>query len=65
MGQGATPQSCVGFYIQIPTFVTQEMSNGRFTIEELVLPIASKRRVTHYLRVTKKRKKNMANSLNH
>ena len=43
-------------YARIPTFVTQEMSNDRFTLQEPVLPIASKRQVTHYPRVTKKEK---------
>ena len=33
------------------------MSNDRFTILEPVLPIASKRRVTHYVRVTIKENK--------
>ena len=43
-------------YVQIPTFVTREMSNNRFTIQESILPIVSKRRVTHYPKVTKKEK---------
>ena len=33
------------------------MSNNRFTIQELVLPIASKRQVTHYPGVTKNEKR--------
>jgi len=41
------------------------MSNDRFTIPEPVLPIASKRRVAHYPKVTKKEKTNMANGCNH
>ena len=51
-------------YVQSPTSVTQEMSDNSFTIQEPGLPIASKRQVTHYPRVTK-RKSNMANGLNH
>ena len=39
-------------YVRIPTFVAREMSNDKFTILEPVLPISSKRRVTHYPRVT-------------
>ena len=42
------------------------MSNDKFTIQEPGLPIASKRQVTHYPRaIKKKKKKNMANGLNH
>ena len=44
-------------YVWSPTFVTQETSNDRFTILKPVLPIASKRRATHYLRVIKKKNK--------
>ena len=42
-------------YVRSPTGVTRETSNDKFTIQEPILPIASKRRVTHYSRVTKKR----------
>ena len=45
-------------YVQNPTFVTRETSNDRFTILEPVLPLASKWRVTHYPRVTKRKKEN-------
>ena len=44
-------------YVWISTFVAQEMSNERFTILEPVLPIASKRRVIHYLESLKRKKK--------
>ena len=43
-------------YVWIPTYVAQETRNDRFVILESILPIASKRRVTHYPRVTKKKK---------
>ena len=43
-------------YARIPTFITQEISNDMFTLQEPVLPIASKRQVTQYPRVTKKEK---------
>ena len=52
-------------YVPSPTCVTQETSNDGFTIPEPSLPIASKRRVIHYPRVTKKGKTNMANGLKH
>jgi len=39
-------------YVRIPTFFAQETSNDKFTIPKPVLPIASKRRVTCYPRVT-------------
>ena len=39
-------------YVRIPTFVARETSNDRFTIPEPVFPIANKRQVTHYPRVT-------------
>ena len=39
------------------TFVAQKMSNDRFAILEPILPIVSRRRVTHYPRVTKKENK--------
>jgi len=32
------------------------MSNDKFTIQESILPIARKRQVTHYPKVTKKEK---------
>ena len=43
------------------------MNNDMFTILEPVLPMVSKKRVTYYPRVTKKKKekKNLANNLNH
>ena len=44
-------------YVRSATFVTWEMSNDRFTIPELVLPIVRKRHVTHYQRVTKRKNK--------
>ena len=44
-------------YVRSPTGVIQETSNNRFTIQEPSLTIASKRQVTHYPRVTKKKKK--------
>ena len=44
-------------YVWISTFVAQETSNDRFTILEHVLPIASKRRVIHYLESLKGKKK--------
>ena len=43
-------------YNRNPTSVTRATSNDRFTIQEPILPIASKRWVTHYPRVTKKEK---------
>ena len=43
-------------YVWIPTYVAQETRNDRFVILEPILPIASKRWVTHYPRVTKKKK---------
>ena len=39
-------------YIRILTLVAWETSNDRFTIPELVFSIASKRPMTHYLRIT-------------
>ena len=39
-------------YVRIPTFIARETSNNRFTILEPILPIASKRRMIRYLRVT-------------
>ena len=45
-------------YVRSPTFVAWEMRNDRFTILELVLPFANKWWVTHYPRVTKKKKEN-------
>ena len=53
-------------YVRIPTFVTKETSNDRFTIQEPVLLIASKRQVTHYPKVTKKEKQTwpMASTIN-
>ena len=51
-------------YVQIPTFVAREMRTDRFAIPEHVLPIASKRRVTHYPRVTKKKNKGALTSSN-
>ena len=51
-------------YVQTPTFVTWEMSNNRLTTPELVLPIASKMRVTHHPRVTKKKNKGAFTSSN-
>ena len=44
--------------VRSPTNVTRETSNDRFTIQGRSLPIASKRWVTHYPKVTKKGKKN-------
>ena len=44
-------------YVWISTFVAQETSNDRFTILEHVLPIASKRRVIHYLESLKRKRK--------
>ena len=44
-------------YIRNPTFVAQETSNDIFTIPKPVLTLASKWRVTHYPKVTKKKKK--------
>ena len=45
-------------YVQSPTFVARETSNDRYTIPKPVLPLASKWWVTHYPRVTKKKKEN-------
>ena len=39
-------------------------SNDRFTIPKPILPIASKRQVTHYPKVTKKKNKGALTSLN-
>ena len=52
IGRGAICKVTWDLYVRIPTFVAWEMSNDRFTILESILPIASKRRVTHYPRVT-------------
>ena len=58
MGRGATPKSCMGFRMsEFPPLLPREMSNGKFTIPELVLAIASKRRVTHYPKVSEKKNK--------
>ena len=58
MGRGATPKSCMGFRMsEFPPLLPREMSNGKFTIPEPVLAIASKRRVTHYPKVTEKKNK--------
>ena len=43
-------------YVQILTFVTRETSNDKFTIQEPVLLVANKRRVTHHPRVIKNKK---------
>ena len=43
-------------YVRISTFVARETNNDRFTIPERVLPIASKRQVTHYPRVAWEKK---------
>ena len=51
-------------YVWILTFIAQEMGNNRFTIPELILLIASKRRVTHYPRITKKKNKGAFTSSN-
>ena len=45
-------------YVRSPTFVAREISNDRFTIPEPVLPLTRKWRVTHYPKVTKKKKEN-------
>ena len=44
-------------YVRIPIFISQETSNNRFTIPESFLPIASKRQMIHYPKVTLKKKK--------
>ena len=43
-------------YIRSPTFVTWETSNDSFTIPKPILPLVSKSQVTHYPRVTKRKK---------
>ena len=44
--------------VRSPNFVARETSNDRFIILAPVLPLARKWRVTHYPRVTKKKKEN-------
>ena len=51
-------------YVQISTFVAQDMRSNKFALPELVLPIVSKRWVTHYPRVNKKKNKGALTSLN-
>jgi len=51
-------------YVQIPTFVVWETINDKFAIPLPILPIASKRRVTHYPRVSKKKNKGALTSSN-
>ena len=55
MGWGVTPKSCAGSVCLNSYLCCLENEYGRFTIPEPVLPIASKRRLTHYPRVTKKK----------
>ena len=43
-------------YVWISTFVAWETSNNKFTIPLPILPIANKRQVTYYPRVTKNEK---------
>ena len=63
-GVGCNSEELRGIlYVWIPAFIAQEMSNNRFTIPKLVLPIASKMRVTHYPKVTKKKNKCALTSL--
>ena len=51
--RGATPNSCVEFICPNSHLCCLGMRNDRLFIPELVLPIASKRWVAHYPKVTK------------
>ena len=57
-GAGCNSEELRGIsYVRIPTFIAWETSNDKFTIPEPVLAIASKRRVTHYPKVSEKKNK--------
>ena len=57
MERGVTLQNCMGFICPKSHQCYLRNKNDKFIIQETIMPIASKRQVTHYPRVTKKKNK--------